>query len=99
MELIRGVILSDFKKADSVLKAEKQKTDEISNPLNPAGNKDKRTGIERRKFTYSVHLPDKRSGIDRRGKLIKSVKVKSKIIRHSALESRSMKDKNKTKIQ
>ena len=71
MELIRGVILSNFKKDNNALKADKQKTEEILNPLNPAEDKDKRTGIERRKFTYSLHLPDKRSGIDRRGKLSK----------------------------
>jgi hypothetical protein len=27
---------------------------------------DRRTGIERRRFSYSDHIPDKRSGIERR---------------------------------
>ena len=29
-------------------------------------SKDRRTGIERRCFNYTDHVPDKRSGIDRR---------------------------------
>ena len=29
-------------------------------------SKDRRTGIERRRFSYTDHVPDKRSGFDRR---------------------------------
>jgi hypothetical protein len=30
-------------------------------------NGDKRSGIERRRFSYHVHIPERRSGQDRRG--------------------------------
>ena len=31
-----------------------------------ACNEDRRTGLERRRFSYTDHVPDKRSGLDRR---------------------------------
>jgi len=29
--------------------------------------REKRIGIDRRKFSYSLHIPERRSGMDRRG--------------------------------
>ena len=77
MSLKRGVTLSKFKKKYNALEADKQETEEMSNPLSPAEDKDRRTGIERRQFSYSLHIPDKRSGIDRRRHLDMDFKVPS----------------------
>jgi hypothetical protein len=30
------------------------------------GREEKRSGIERRRFSYDVHIPERRSGLDRR---------------------------------
>ncbi|MBW2411081.1 MAG: hypothetical protein JRF72_14870 [Deltaproteobacteria bacterium] len=40
---------------------EKEKTNEQK-----PRNEDRRTGLERRRFSYTDHVPDKRSGLDRR---------------------------------
>ena len=37
----------------------------ITNEEKPC-NEDRRTGLERRRFNYTDHVPDKRSGLDRR---------------------------------
>jgi hypothetical protein len=34
-------------------------------------NGERRIGIERRQFSYSFHLPERRSGKDRRGKSVR----------------------------
>ena len=36
----------------------------ISNPIDNGG---KRTGIDRRKFSYDFHIPERRDGKERRG--------------------------------
>jgi hypothetical protein len=69
--------LSDFKKNNTALKAKKQTTEKMSNPVIPAEDEDRRTGIERRQFSYSLHVPDMRSGIDRRNQLSMDIKVQS----------------------
>jgi hypothetical protein len=69
--------LSDFNENNNAMKVNKQTTEEKSKPVSPAEDEDRRTGIERRQFSYSLHVPDKRSGIDRRKQLNTDVKVLS----------------------
>ena len=69
--------MSDFNENNTAMKVNKQTTEEKSKPVGPAEDEDRRTGIERRQFSYSLHVPDKRSGIDRRKQLNTDVKVLS----------------------
>jgi hypothetical protein len=69
--------LSDCNENNNALKVNKQTTEKMSNPVIPAEDEDRRTGIERRYFSYSLHIPDKRSGIDRRNQLSMDIKVQS----------------------
>ena len=38
---------------------------------------DRRSGIERRRFTYTIHIPERRSGEDRRSGLDRRKKLKN----------------------
>ena len=44
-----------------------QQSNEIENDCSVVANKSRRSGKERRKFTYTAFIPERRSGIDRRG--------------------------------
>ena len=35
-------------------------------PKSGSGNRESRSGIERRRFSYAAHIPERRSGMDRR---------------------------------
>jgi hypothetical protein len=50
---------------------------ETSSPSTPTEDKERRIGLGRRRFSHSLHVPDKRSGIDRRSLLNAETKVKS----------------------
>jgi hypothetical protein len=41
-------------------------TDKLRDQTSVPQNGDKRLGIERRRFSYDVHIPERRSGQDRR---------------------------------
>ncbi len=58
--------MSDFNEIYRALQLKKKIPGELSSLLVQPEDEDRRTGIERRRFTYSQHVPDKRSGVDRR---------------------------------
>ena len=41
-------------------------THKKSTPKSGSGNRQGRSGIERRRFSYAAHIPERRSGLDRR---------------------------------
>jgi len=58
--------LSDFNEIYKALQLEKKIRRKLSNTPYQPEEKERRTGLERRRFVYSQHVPDKRSGLDRR---------------------------------
>ena len=58
--------MSDFNEIYKALQLDKKIPEKLSNTASRPEEKERRTGLERRRFVYSQHVPDKRSGLDRR---------------------------------
>ena len=58
--------LSDFHEMVSSLQRRKERILRIKNPVDNIDKDGRRLGFERRQFTYSLHYPERRFGVDRR---------------------------------
>ncbi len=56
----------DFNEMLKGLPTKKMWLEKAATNAQKARNEDRRTGLERRRFSYTDHVPDKRSGLDRR---------------------------------
>ena len=58
--------MSDFNEMYNALRFQKNISENLAYLEYDPQDDDRRSGIERRRFSYSDHIPDKRSGIERR---------------------------------
>lgn len=58
--------MSDFHEMATHLKFRDTRALNYEDPLYMIDNGGRRLGIERRQFDYSIHLPERREGLDRR---------------------------------
>ena len=59
--------MTDFSEMYNALRLKKSTSGNLAYSDYDSEDDDRRSGIERRRFSYSEHIPDKRSGIERRG--------------------------------
>ena len=58
--------MSDFNEMYNALRFKKNTSENLPYLDDDSEDDNRRSGIERRRFSYSDHIPDKRSGIERR---------------------------------
>lgn len=58
--------MSDFNQMLKGLQTQRMWLEKAAPAEQKPHNEDRRTGLERRRFSYTDHVPDKRSGLDRR---------------------------------